>query len=202
MTAITDPALLGCLLELPVGRAVPDPIVWAETAGQPSGVVRRGDDGHTVTRLLEPALIVEDVIAPGSCGREMRAVQDASLFASFTSRWVAVEAHEAPDAIVMEAKLCGVGLLDQDGHVILAAEQPTSRVVDGWSWLLWEKTYRRWLKEQSPARETGEPSSSHWRSQRDTDKLIPRSTRDAVISAPDLHSSHHASFGSSELNTD
>ena len=47
----------------------------------------------------------------------------------------------------------------------------------------------------------GEPSSSHWRCQRETDRLIPRSTSDAVVSAPDLHSSHQASFGSPELNT-
>lgn len=155
ITALTDAALLGSLLELPLGRPVLDPVAWAETAGQPSGVVARGNDGHTVTRLLEPALIVEDVIVPGRHGRELRAVQDASLFASFTSRWVAVEAQGAPDAVVMEAKLCGVGLLDQDERVILAAEQPTSGVVDGWAWLLWEKTYRRWLKERSRVREMG-----------------------------------------------
>jgi hypothetical protein len=155
ITALADPALLGRLLEIPVGYPVHDPAVWAETAGQPIGVVSRGDDGHTVTRLLEPALIVEDVFVPGPPRREMRAVQDASLFAPFTARWVAVKAQEAPDTVVMEAKLCGVGLLGQDGHVILAAEQPTSGGVDGWAWLLWEKTYRRWLKEQPPARETG-----------------------------------------------
>jgi hypothetical protein len=155
ITALTDPALLGRLLELPVGCSVLDPVVWAETAGQPTGVVIRGDDGHTVTRLLEPALTVEDVIVPGPPGHEMQAVQDASLFASFTTRWVTVEAQGAPDAMVMEAKLCGVGLLGQDGQVILAAEQPTSSAIDGWAWLLWEKTYRRWLKEHSPAHETG-----------------------------------------------
>ncbi|SRR6266568_1711752 len=154
ITALTDPALLGRLLDLPVGRPVLDPVVWAETAGQPTGVVARGDDGHTVTRLLEPALIVEDVIVPGPRGREVRAVQDASLFASFTSRWVAVEAQDAPDTMVMEAKLCGVGLIDRDDRVLLTAEQPTSRVVDGWAWLVWEKTYRRWLKERSRVRET------------------------------------------------
>ncbi len=154
ITALTDPALLGRLLDLPVGRPVLDPVVWAEPAGQPTGVVARGDDGHTVTRLLEPALIVEDVIVPGPRGREVRAVQDASLFASFTSRWVAVEAQDAPDTMVMEAKLCGVGLIDRDDRVLLTAEQPTSRVVDGWAWLVWEKTYRRWLKERSRVRET------------------------------------------------
>jgi hypothetical protein len=55
----------------------------------------------------------------------------------------------------MEAKLCGVGLLDHDGQIILAAEPPTSGVVDGWAWLLWEKTYRRWLMERSRACEMG-----------------------------------------------
>jgi hypothetical protein len=155
IAAFTDAALLGCLLELPVGRPVLDPVVWAETAGQPAGVVTRDDDGHAVIRLLEPAVMVEDVIVPARRGRELRAVQDASLFASFTARWVAIEAQGASDAIVMEAKLCGVGLLDQDGQIILAAEPPTSGVVDGWAWLLWEKTYRRWLMERSRAYEMG-----------------------------------------------
>jgi hypothetical protein len=154
IAAFTDPDLLGRLLELPVGRSVLDPVVWAETAGQPAGVVVRGDDGHTVKRLLEPALLVDEVIVPVPRGREARAIQDASLFASFTSRWVTVDAHDVPDATVMEAKLCGVGLIDREGQVIIPAEPPTSGAVDGWAWLLWEKTYRRWLKEQSPAHET------------------------------------------------
>ena len=69
---------------------------------------------------------------PGQRGREVRAVQDASLFASFTSRWVAVQAPEAPVAVV-EAKLCGVGLLGPDRHVVLAAERPPSRALDEWA---------------------------------------------------------------------
>lgn len=154
ITAFTDPALLDCLLELPIRCPVLNPRIWVETAEQPPGVVSRGDDGHTVTRLLEPVLTLDDVVIRGTRGREMRAVQDASLFASFIPRWVAVETA-APAAMVMEAKLFGVGLLDRAGQVILAAEQPTSKVVDGWAWLLWEKTYRRWLKERSRARETG-----------------------------------------------
>jgi hypothetical protein len=81
MAAVTDPALLGRLLEVPSGQPVVDAVMWAETAGQPAGVVARGDDGHTVTRLLEPALIVHDVIVPGRRGRELLAVQQASLFA-------------------------------------------------------------------------------------------------------------------------
>ncbi len=152
--AVTDPALLGCLLGLPVGQPVAAPVAWAETADQPTGVVARDNDGQTVTRLLEPTLVVDEVIVPGPLGREVRAVQDASLFASFTSRWVAVEADEPPDAMILEAKLCGVGLIDRENRVVLSAEQPTSKVIDGWAWLLWEKTYRRWLKERPLARET------------------------------------------------
>jgi hypothetical protein len=148
---ITDPALLGYLLELPVGRPVQDPVVWAETGALSPGVVVRGEDGHTVTRLLEPALVVDEVIVPGPRGRGIRAVQDASLFAGFTVRWVAVEARSAPVAMVLEAKLCGVGLIGPGGQVILAAEQPVSRGVDAWAWLLWEKTYRRWLRERTVA---------------------------------------------------
>lgn len=154
MAAVTDPALLGRLLEVPAGQPVVDAVMWAETAGQPAGVVARGDDGHTVTRLLEPALVVHDVIVPGRCGRELLAVQQASLFAGFAARWVRIQA-EPRDAVVMEAKLCGVGVIDPEGGVILAAEQPESPAVDGWAWLLWEKAYRRWLTERSRGREQG-----------------------------------------------
>lgn len=152
VSAVTDPALLGRLLEMPAGQQVLDPVTWAETAGLPPGVVARGDDGYTVTRLLEPALVVHDVIVPGRRGREMLAVQQASLFAGFASRWVRIEAGPR-DAVVMEAKLCGVGVVDQDDRVILLAERPDSPAPDGWAWLQWEKAYRRWLMERSLDRE-------------------------------------------------
>jgi hypothetical protein len=154
IAAFTDPALLGRLLELPVGCAVPDPTIWAETADQLPGVVTRGDDGQTVTRLLQPALAIAHVIVPGRRGRELRAVQDASTFASFAPRWVTLDTTEAPVATVLEAKLCGVGLIDRSGQIVLAAEQPAATVIDGWVWLLWEKAYRRWLSERAVARET------------------------------------------------
>jgi hypothetical protein len=49
------------------------------------------------------------------------------------------------DAAMLEAKLCGVGILDPGQRVLLQAEKPVNLTVDGWSWLLEEKTYRRWL---------------------------------------------------------
>jgi hypothetical protein len=146
MTAVTDSALLGRLLEVPVGQPVADPVMWAETASQQAGVVARGDDGLIVTRLLEPVLTVHDVIVRAWRGREVLAVQQASLFAGFVARWVQVET-EPRDAAVMEAKLCGVGMMGPGG-LILAAEQPDPPVADGWAWLLGEKAYRRWLTER------------------------------------------------------
>lgn len=148
VAAVTDPALLDRLLEVPSGEPVADPVLWAETACQPDGIVARGDDGYTVTRLLKPALVVLDVTVAAGRGREVLAVQQASLFAGFAARWVRIEA-EPRDAVVMEAKLCGVGLAGPEGDVMLAAEQPDSPAVDGWAWLLWEKAYRRWLTERS-----------------------------------------------------
>ncbi len=148
MTAVTDPALLGRLLEIPTGVPIINPALWAEIACQPAGIVTRGDDGYTVTRLLVPALVVLDVIVSAGLGREVLAVQQASLFEGFAARWVRVKA-EPRDAAVMEAKLCGVGLIEAEGGVILPAERPNLPVVDGWAWLLWEKAYRRWLKERS-----------------------------------------------------
>jgi hypothetical protein len=152
--AVTDPALLERLLDLPLGELIDDPVVWAETADQAEGVVERADDRCAVRRLLEPPLTVTDVIVSARSGRALRAVQDASWFASFSSRWVAIEEERPSDCVVMEAKLCGVGLLDRKGEVLLDAESPTAPVIDGWTWLLWEKTYRRWIKELSLARET------------------------------------------------
>ena len=147
VTGVTDSALLGRLLEVPAGEPVADPVMWAETACQPAGVVARGDDGYTVTRLLEPVLAVHDVTVQAGRGREVLAVQQASLFAGFAARWVRVGA-EPRDAVVMEAKLCGVGIRGPE-TLILAAEQPDPPAVDGWAWLLGEKTYRRWLTERS-----------------------------------------------------
>ena len=85
--AVTDPALLDMLLGLPTGYPCRDPALWAETSVAATGLVDRGADGCTVRRLLEPPLVVDDVIVPALRGRELQAVQDASLFASFTSRW-------------------------------------------------------------------------------------------------------------------
>jgi hypothetical protein len=151
---VTDPALLGRLLETPVGQSVADPVMWAETSCLPTGVVARGDDGYTVTRLLEPSLVIHDVIVPGARGREVIAVQQASLFARFSTRWIRVEAQPL-DSVVMEAKLCGVGIVDPDDGVILLAEQPDAPAADGWAWLQCEKAYRRWLTEFSQDRELG-----------------------------------------------
>ena len=144
---VTDPALLERLHGLPLGRPVYDPALWAETSGLPDGIVDRGDAGCTVVRLLEQPLVIDGVIVPGERGRELRAVQDASLFAGFTRRWVQTRRVAIPDAVILEAKLCGVGLLDPRGQVVLPAEPPTITTTDGWTWLLAEKTYRRWLKQ-------------------------------------------------------
>jgi hypothetical protein len=146
--AITDPALLDRLLELPLGAAVSDPVAWAETADQPAGVIGRESDGITVTRHLAAPLSIEDVIVAASAGRELRAVQDASLFAGFARRWVALARHRLPEPALLEAKLCGVGLLDSSGRMVLTSDDP-SPSKDGWAWMLQEKAYRWWLSRQS-----------------------------------------------------
>jgi len=151
--AITNPALLDRLLDLPPGQPIGDPVVWAETSGLPAGIVDRGDDGYTVTRLLEPPLALDGVVVPAGRAGVLRAVQDASLFARFTWRWVAGTRPRIPRTAVLEAQLCGVGLLDPGGGVVLEAEPPRGLAVDEWSWLLQEKTYRCWLRaEQERAR--------------------------------------------------
>jgi hypothetical protein len=145
MAAVIDPALLDRLLDLPAGVPVIDPAGWAEMAGQPAGILERDPDGVSVTRRLEAPLSVAEVVVQAAAGRELRAVQDASLFAGFTRRWVAAACGRVPDAATLEAKVCGVGILDPGHRVLLAAEKPVALTRDGWSWLLEEKVYRRWL---------------------------------------------------------
>src|SRR5580693_4624508 len=89
MGAVIDPALLDRLMDLPIGISVTDPVAWAEMADQPRGIVERHEDGARITRLLESPLTITDVIVDAITGKELRAVQDASLFAGFTRRWVA-----------------------------------------------------------------------------------------------------------------
>jgi len=167
MGAVINPALLDRLMDLPIGIPVTDPVVWAEMADQPREVAERHEDGARVTRRLESPLTITDVVVDATTGRELRAVQDASLFAGFTRRWIAFAADRIPDAALLEAKLYGVGIADQRRRQLLAAEKPQGLTRDGWSWLLEEKAYRRWLtrpagsrEKESPARATGESSDA------------------------------------------
>lgn len=163
--AVTDPALLDRLLDLPVGAPVSDPAIWTEMTGQKPGITERGEAGTSVTRRLVPPLAIKDVVVSATGGRELSAVQDVSLLAGFTRRWVATTRGRIPDAAVLEAQLCGVGVLDRFGRVLLPAEKPVCPTMDGWSWLLQEKVYLRWLSQQaqvhateSPGRATGAAS--------------------------------------------
>lgn len=156
--AVTDPVLLDRLIDLPVAIPVLDPVIWAEMADQPPGIVERGDDAMSVTRRLEHPLTIEDVMVEAPAGRELRAVQDASLFAGFARRWVAAARGRVPESTILEAKLCGVGIVDSCRRVILPAEKPVALTVDEWSWLLREKAYRRWLSQQSRERAMGNSS--------------------------------------------
>ena len=128
---VTNPALLTRLHDLPPRMPVYDPALWAETSGLPDGIVDRGDAVCAVVRLLEQPLVIDDVILRGERGRELRAVQDASLFASFARRWVQARRVAIPDAVILEAKLFGVGLLDLRGQVVLSAEPSTLTTTDG-----------------------------------------------------------------------
>lgn len=146
--AVTSPALLDRLLDLPAGMPVADVVAWAELSAQPPAIAVRAADGMTVTRLLTPPLTISDVVLPAAPGREMAAIQAASLFAGFTRRWIAVQRDRVPDAAVLEANLFGVGILDRHGQVLLTGSAPVGAVIDQWGWLLQEKTYRRWLGQR------------------------------------------------------
>ena len=140
MAAVIDPALLDRLLDLPAGVPMIDPAWWT---GQLPGILECDPDGVSVTRRLESPLSIAEVVVQAAAGRELCAVQDASLFAGFTRRWVA--ADRVPDAVLLEAKLCGVGIRGAGYRVLLPAAKPVALTRDGWSWLLEEKVYRRWL---------------------------------------------------------
>jgi hypothetical protein len=161
MGAVINPALLDRLMDLPIGISVTDPVAWVEMADQPRGVAERHEDGARITRRLESPLTITDVLVGVATGHVLRAVQDASLFAGFTRRWIAARPSRIPDAAMLEAKLCGVGIIDQHRRQLLPAEKPEGLTKDGWSWLLEEKTYRRWLirragnhEQENPARAT------------------------------------------------
>jgi hypothetical protein len=141
--AVINPALLDRLMDLPLGIPVTDPVAWAEMAGQLRAVAERHEDHLRVTRRLESPLTITDVVVETTTGRELRAVQDASLFAGFTRRWIAAAPTRMPDAAMLEAKLCGVGIVDHRRGQLLAAEKPAGLTRDGWSWLLEETTYQR-----------------------------------------------------------
>jgi hypothetical protein len=158
MGAVINPALLDRLMDLPIGISVTDPVVWAEMADQPRGVAERHEDGAGITRRLESPLTITDIVVDATTGKELRAVQDASLFAGFTRRWIAATSSRIPDAAMLEAKLCGVGIVDTCRGLVLSAERPESLTRDGWSWLLEEKTYRRWLTRRAGNREQESPA--------------------------------------------
>lgn len=157
MGAVINPALLDRLLDLPVGVPVIDPVMWTEMADQPPGIVECGEDDASITRHLQAPLTIADVVLHAAVGRELRAVQDATLFAGFARRWVAAQRSRVPDAAIMEARMFGVGIVDPQHRVLLSAEKPVALTVDGWSWLLEEKTYRRWLTGRTGTRGMGNP---------------------------------------------
>ena len=71
------------------------------------------EDGARIIRRLESPLTIADVIVDAATGKELRAVQDASLFAGFTRRWIAATPSRMTRRGDAEAKLCGVGIVDQ-----------------------------------------------------------------------------------------
>jgi hypothetical protein len=145
MAAVIKPALLDRLLDLPVAVPVVDPVMWVEMSDQPAGIVERHEDGASIIRRLESPLTIADVVLHATAGKELRAVQDATLFAGFTRRWVTVARSRIPDATMLEAKMYGVGIVNLHHRALLPAEKTVTPTVDGWSWLLAEKAYRRWL---------------------------------------------------------
>jgi hypothetical protein len=117
---------------------VSDPVAGAEMAGQPRGAAERDADGARSTRRLESPLTITDVIVDSPAGMELHAVQDASLFAGSTRRWIAARSSRVPDAAMLEAILCGVGIVDWRHWQLRPNQKPEGLTRDGWFWLLGE----------------------------------------------------------------
>ncbi len=161
LAAVTDPAVLDRLLDLPLDAAVADPIVWSETADQPVSVVERDGDGTTVTRRLQPPLTLRGVTAWAATGREASTVRRVAAFAGFVPRWVGLATSAIAEDTVLEARLLGVGLVTHGGHVLLEAEEQLGMTFDGWAWMLREKVYRRWLLTPGTGSWEGDPNANH-----------------------------------------
>jgi hypothetical protein len=146
---VADPALLEMLLNLPLGIPVSDPVAWVEASRLPEGIIERSQDGLTVTRLLDSPLLINAVVVAASPGHDMQALAAAGLFASYCHRWVATARPNVADVTVLEAKLCGVGLVNSAGQVLLCAGPPIEPIIDGWTWTMREKAYRRMLHQRS-----------------------------------------------------
>jgi hypothetical protein len=146
---VTDPALLDCLLRLAPGEPIADPVTWAETADQPASVVVRGADGITVTRCLAKPLSIEDVMVRANVGQELRAIQEASLFARFARRSVITSRTDLSESVYLEAKLLGIGLVHAQGMTLLPGEAQASTATDAWDWMIREQVYRQWLSQSS-----------------------------------------------------
>jgi len=59
-----------------------------------------------------------------------------------------VGGHRVPkvaETVLLEAMLCGVGLMEAAGQVFLDAGAPIEPITDGWTWTMREKAYRRML---------------------------------------------------------
>jgi hypothetical protein len=68
---------------------------------------------------------------------------------------VSVRQDRIPESVRLEASLYGVGISDLSGQTLLPAEKPFKPTADGWTWMLREKVYGRWLSGQSRDGERG-----------------------------------------------
>lgn len=144
---VTDPLLLDSLINLSGPQPAEDHPELTDVERTRNGIVEWRDDG-TIVRILRPVASLEAVVLRARHGHELAAVQAASLFAAYTYRWVEVPVDGIQDVVEMEAKVCGVGLVDASHGVVVEAEPPVDWRFDQWLWMLQEKVYERWLTEQ------------------------------------------------------
>jgi hypothetical protein len=102
-------------------------------------------------RALRPVASLDAVVVSTQPGSELNAVHAASLFASYTYRWVELAPEGVNDVVELEARFCGVGLVSARDGVAVHAQPPTEWRFDQWLWTLQEKVYEQWLVESRAA---------------------------------------------------
>jgi hypothetical protein len=152
LRAVHSPRLLRQLADLPRGVLVNDPVLRADTALLPDGVVEWSADG--IGRLLEPPVVLDAVVVPALGPARTRHVWIADRFAPYARRFVVTGEPRVDAATLVAASVRGVGLVTRlpEPEVVTVAAPASGRAEPGKGWLLAEQAYGAWIAGGQSAR--------------------------------------------------